>query len=143
MGRMMTMKHLWLLVVLLTGGCAKVLPVRQVPPVTLGEAAFFPTIEAHTDASIMLGNRVDILLNGEQTFPVMLRDIKAAKHTITFSQYLFENGSVAREFAEAFAERCRAGISADILLDDHGAGKTSDEIIGLMREAGCRVEFFH
>jgi len=134
---------LWLLPVLLAVGCAKVLPVRQVPPVTLGEMAFFPTIEAHTDAAITTGNRIDILLNGEETFPVMLRDIKSAKHTITFSQYLFETGSVARQFAEAFAERCRAGVSADILLDDHGAGKTANEIIDLMRDAGCRVEFFH
>ena len=72
----MTMKYLWLPVVLLVFGCAKVLPVRQVPPVTLGEAAFFPTIEAHTDAAITSGNLIDILLNGDQTFPVMLRDIQ-------------------------------------------------------------------
>ena len=138
------MRHLnWILLpVLLIFGCAKVVGVDQIPPVTLGEPTFFPTIEAHTDAPIMAGNRVDVLLNGDETFPVMLRDIKSARQTITFAQYLYEDGVLARQFAEAFAERCRAGIKADILLDDHGSGQTSGEIIALMRDAGCRVEFF-
>ena len=72
----------------------------------------------------------------------MLRDIKSSQQSITFAQYLFEGGALAEQFAEAFAERCRAGVQADILLDDHGSGNTPDEIIALMRDAGCRVEFF-
>lgn len=131
----------WLLLICLLSGCAKVVSVQQIPPITLGEAAFFPTIEAHTDAPIVGGNRIEILLNGD-TFAVMLRDIKAAKSTITFAQYLFEGGKLAREFAEAFAERCRAGVQANILLDSHGSGKTPGDILALMRDAGCHVEFF-
>jgi cardiolipin synthase len=130
-----------LLLVLLLSGCAKVISVQEIPPITLGEATFFPTIEAHTDAPIVAGNRIEVLLNGD-TFAVMLRDIKAAKSTITFAQYLFEGGELARQFAEAFAERCRAGVKANILLDSHGSGKTPADILGLMRDAGCQVEFF-
>ncbi len=90
-----------LLAVLLIFGCAKVVAVDQIPPVTLSEPTFFPTIEEHTDAPIMAGNRVDVLLNGDETFPVMLRDIKSARQTITFAQYLYEDGALARQFAEA------------------------------------------
>jgi len=131
----------WLLTALLLAGCAKVVSVQQIPSIALGEATFFPTIEAHTDAPIVGGNRIEVLLNGD-TFPIMLRDIKAAKSTITFAQYLFEGGDLAREFAEAFAERCRAGVKGNILLDSHGSGKTPADILGLMRNAGCHVEFF-
>ena len=134
--------HSGLLVILFLFGCAQVVSVQQIPDISLGESTFFPTIEAHTDAPITVGNRIDVLLNGDETFPVMLRDIKAAKSTITFAQYLFEGGTLATEFAQAFAERCRAGIEADILLDDHGSSKTPAEIIALMRDAGCHVEFF-
>jgi cardiolipin synthase A/B len=130
-----------LVLVLFLSGCAKVISVQELPPITLAEATFFPTIEAHTDAPIVGGNRIEVLLNGD-TFAVMLRDIKAAKSTITFAQYLFEGGELAREFAEAFAERCRAGVEANILLDSHGSGKTPADILALMRDAGCRVEFF-
>ena len=137
------MRHyFWLLIILFLFGCAKIVSVQQIPEISLGESTFFPTIEAHTDAPIMAGNRIEILLNGDETFPVMLREIRAAKSTITFAQYLFEGGTLATEFAQAFAERCRTGIEADILLDDHGSGKTPAEIIALMRDAGCHVEFF-
>jgi cardiolipin synthase len=108
---------------------------------TLGEPSFFPTIEAHTDAPIIGGNRVDILLNGDETFPPMLRDIKGATRTITFAQYLYEDGSIAYELAQAFAERCRAGVVVNILLDSHGTN-TPAEIPDMMRDAGCQVELF-
>ncbi|HEY2922690.1 MAG TPA: phospholipase D-like domain-containing protein, partial [Candidatus Binatia bacterium] len=126
----------------LFAGCATVISVERIPEITLGEPSFFPTIEAHTGAPIAGGNRIDVLLNGDETFPIMLRDIKAAKSTITFAQYLYEGGALGRGLAQAFAERCRAGVKADILLDSHGSGKTPAEIIALMRDAGCHVEFF-
>jgi cardiolipin synthase A/B len=138
------MKRLdWLFAILVFFGCAKVLAVRQIPQITFGEATFFRTIEAHTDAPIVSGNRIEVLLNGDETFPMMLREIRKAKSTITFAQYLYEDGSIARELAQAFAERCRAGVKADILLDRHGSGKAPSDIIAIMKDAGCHVEYFH
>jgi cardiolipin synthase len=137
------MKRLyWLVAILASLGCAKVLAVRQTPQITLGEATFFRTIEAHTDAPIVSGNRIEVLLNGDETFPVMLREIRRAKSTITFAQYLYEDGSIARELAQAFAERCRAGVKVDILLDRHGSGKVPSDIIATMKDVGCHVEYF-
>ena len=128
------------LLALLLAGCSRVLPVYKIPDIALSEPSFFSTIEAHTDAPIMSGNRIDILLNGE-TFPVMLEEIKKAKQTITFAQYLFEDGSIANDLSNAFAERCRAGVQGKILLDDHGTN-TTDEILNRMRRAGCEVHLF-
>src|SRR5262245_40201230 len=137
-----TKKLNYLLVILVLFGCAKVLAVREIPQIVVGEPSFFRTIEAHTDAPIVRENRLEVLLNGDETFPTMLRDIGSAKFTITFAQYLYEDGSIARDLAQAFAERCRAGIKVDILLDSHGSGKAPAEIIDTMRDAGCHVEYF-
>src|SRR5262245_15407685 len=126
---------------LLCFSCASVIPVYKIPDIILGEPSIFPTIEAHTDAPIVGGNRGDIMLNSDETFPAMLRDIKNEKQTITFAQYLYEDGAIAYELAQAFAERCRAGVIANILLDSHGTN-TPAEISDMMRDAGCRVEFF-
>src|SRR5438105_729602 len=131
-----------LFTVLVCLGCAQVLAVRQIPEITLGETSFFPTIEAHTDAPIISGNRIEVLINGDETFPRMLRDISGAKSTITFAQYLYENGSIAGEMAQAFAERCRAGIKTNILLDSYGSGKAPSDIIATMKDAGCHVEYY-
>jgi cardiolipin synthase A/B len=123
-------------------GCAQVLAVRQIPQIVVGEPSFFRTIEAHTDAPIVSGNRIEVLLNGNETFPAMLQSIKRAKSTITFAQYLYEDGSIAYELANAFAERCRAGVRADILLDSHGSSKAPSDVIAIMKGAGCQVEYF-
>jgi cardiolipin synthase A/B len=132
----------WLLAVLLLWSCGTILGVKQTPEIAVGEAKFFRTIEAHTDAPITGGNRIDVLLNGDETFPVMLNEIRQAKSSITFAQYLYEDGSIARDLAQAFAERCRAGVNTTILLDRHGSGKVPSEIIATMKDAGCHVEYF-
>ncbi len=132
---------IWILAAFVVFSCAKVLPVYQIPEIKLGEPSFFPTIEAHTDAPIVGGNRVDILLNGDETFPSMLREIRNARHTITFAQYLYEDGAFAYELAQAFAERCRAGVTVNLLLDSHGTNTPAD-IPEIMRRAGCNLVFF-
>jgi len=132
----------WLFAIVLTVGCANVLAVHEIPEIVVGEPSFFRTIEAHTDAPIVGGNRIEVLLNGNETFPAILRDIRAAKSTITSAQYLYEGGSIAREIAQAFAERGRAGVKVHILLDDHGSGSAPAEIIDIMKQGGCEVEYF-
>src|SRR4029453_3175916 len=69
------------LVVLLIAGCASVTPINDMPSIVLGEPSFYPTLAAHTDASIIAGNRVELLLNGEQIFPAMLQAIRGARWT--------------------------------------------------------------
>jgi cardiolipin synthase len=130
-----------LFAVLLFLACGKVPSVTKIPQINLEEASSFPTVEAHADAPIIDGNRVDILLNGDETFPAMLRDIKAAKRTITFAQYLYEDGPIAYELAQSFADRCRSGVEVNILLDSHGTN-TPAEIPEIMRDAGCHLEYF-
>jgi cardiolipin synthase len=108
----------------------------------VGEATFFPTIAAHTDAPIMGGNKIDVLLNGEQTFPAMLKAIRGARKSITYAQYLYQDGAIAYELAEAFAERCRAGLTVKLLLDSHGGGKIPEDIPQLLTDSGCQLEWF-
>jgi cardiolipin synthase A/B len=140
--RLFDVKHMayWLILLLLVG-CAKVRAINDVPEITLGDPAFFPTLEALTDAPIVGGNKIDVLQNGDGIFPLMLREIKTAKSTITFAQYLFKGGSLAQELARSFAERCQAGIKAYILLDSHGS-EAPEEIPEMIRKAGCQLEYF-
>src|SRR5581483_2848241 len=138
------MKYLKLsfLVVLLLSACAAITPINEMPHIVLGEASFYPTLSAHTDSSIISGNRVELLFNGEQIFPAMLRAIRSAEKSITYQQYFFEDGAVAREFAEAFAERCRAGVEVKLLIDSLGGGSISQEMKDLWKNAGCQLEWF-
>jgi cardiolipin synthase A/B len=89
------------------------------------------------------GNRGDTLLNGDQIFPSMLQAIRAAGHSITFETYIYWSGRIGREFADALAERARAGVKVHVLLDWVGSQKMEDAYIEEMRSAGVQVEKYH
>jgi cardiolipin synthase len=70
---------------------------------------------------------VQLLLNGNQIFPAVTRAIRKARRSVTCAQDFYEDGPVAREIAEALAERCRAGRPVHVLLDGVGSLNMPDE----------------
>ena len=88
------------------------------------------------------GNRVDVLHNGEEIFPAMLDAVRGARRTIDFMTYVYWSGGIAEEFAEALAERARAGVRVRALLDGFGSLKMPGRLVDLLRESGVAVERF-
>jgi cardiolipin synthase len=123
-------------------GCAHVQPHVALPPLLLGEPSFFPTLEAYAGSPIVGGNTVEVLLNGEQIFPALMDAVRSAQRTITYAQYYYEDGPVARDLAEALAERCRAGVGVNVLLDAFGSLNVPPEYLDHMRASGCHVTWF-
>src|SRR5207249_7605583 len=104
------------------------------------QPAFAATLGAYTGTTVVGGNRVQILLNGEEIFPAKLAVIRGARRTINDAQYVFENGQPARDVAAALAGRCGAGIKVNVLLDAVGALAMPGALREEMSSAGCRVE---
>jgi cardiolipin synthase len=105
----------------------------------IDDPAFRTSLEAFAGAPILGDNRVDILLNGEETFPALLDAIRSAERTITFEAYIFHEGKVADQIVGAFVERCKAGVRVAILLDAHGADGLPERYIQNLRDAGCTL----
>jgi cardiolipin synthase A/B len=94
-------------------------------------------------APLIAGNRVENLENGERIFPAMLAAVRSAQRSISFETYIYWSGSIGREFAEAFAERARAGVRVHVLLDWVGSEDIDEELIRTMLAAGVDVQRFH
>jgi|SRR5689334_1295646 len=92
---------------------------------------------------ILPGNRVDSYVNGDEIFPPMLAAIRAARRTISFETYIYWSGKVGDEFAEALAERARAGVKVHVLLDWVGSSKMDRKLLETMESAGAEVRRFH
>lgn len=127
---------------LAVSACGRVHPHLALPDMALGEPSFFPTLEAYTGAPIVPGNAADLLLNGEEIFPAMIDAIRSARRTITYAQYYWEDGPVARDLVDALAERCREGVGVNILLDAFGALLMPAEHAQTLRASGCHVAYF-
>lgn len=92
---------------------------------------------------ILEGNKVEVLLNGDQIFPAMLDAIRAAEKTITFETYIYWSGSIGKEFTDALIERARAGVKVHVMLDFMGSLKLDLAQIDAMKQAGVQVQRYH
>lgn len=92
---------------------------------------------------IVGGNQVEELLNGDQIFPSMLQAIRSAKKTITFETYIYWSGNIGSAFADALAERARAGVKVHVLMDWVGSGKMDEALLKKIKDAGVDVRKFH
>lgn len=107
------------------------------------DAGFLQTMHALTGMPLSDGNRIEILKNGVCFFPAMLAAIRGAKKTINVEFYIYWDGEIGRTFAEALAERARAGVKVNVILDAVGSAPMSQDLIDFMLRNGISVEWYH
>ena len=127
---------------LLSGACGHVQPHLEIPDLRIAEPSFRATLVGYAGGSVVGGNRVDVLLNGDQIFPAKLDLIRSARKSITYAQYVFEEGAPAADTARALAERCRAGVKVHVLVDAVGSLMMPSQYRDWLTEAGCELVLY-
>ena len=124
-------------------------PREQSPQVGLDhdmgvdDPAFLDTVVGLTGAPFVPGNRVTVLENGDAFYPAMLADVRAARHSITIEAYIYWDGEIGLEFAEALAERSRSGVAVKILLDAVGSATIGRRILETLEAGRCQLAWFN
>lgn len=108
-----------------------------------GSEDYYRALGVLLGPSVLAGNKVQALQNGQAIFPAMLDAIRGARRTITFESYIYWSGAIGREFADALSERARAGVRVHVLLDWLGSQKIDAAMLDEMRRAGVEVELYH
>lgn len=88
------------------------------------------------------GNEVTVLRNGDRIFPAMLEAIGGATRCVDLLTFIYWSGEIGRCFADALADRARAGVRVRVLLDAVGARRMDRELLGIMEDAGCDLRWF-
>ena len=73
----------------------------------------------------------------------MLSAIRGAKRSIAFETYIYWSEEIGRQFADALAERARAGVKVHVMIDWLGSAKIDPKFIDEMEKAGVEVRKFH
>jgi cardiolipin synthase len=123
-------------------GCASVAPHLELPTLDIAQPAFAATLGGYTGTTVVGGNRVEILLNGTEIFRAKLAAIRKARTTINYAQYVYEDGEPARDITRALADRCRAGVKVNVLLDSVGSLAMPTQYREELTGAGCRLEYY-
>src|SRR5690606_18452127 len=69
--------------------------------------------------------------------------IRAARRTITFETFIYWSGTIGSAFADALAERARAGVRVHVLLDWIGSKRMDTQMLQAMADAGVQIERYH
>jgi cardiolipin synthase len=110
---------------------------------TVEDPQFLRTMGVMLGPPVIPGNAGLTLLNGDQIFPAMLKAIKEARKTISFETYIYWEGDIGKQFADALAQRARAGVKIHVLLDWVGSGKIADNYLQEMQAAGIEVRRYN
>ena len=89
------------------------------------------------------GHRYQLLIDGEQFFPAMLQAIAEARQQILLDIYLFESGTVASRFIDAFIAAAERGVQLYLLLDDFGARGLQAGDRERLHRAGIHLAFYN
>jgi cardiolipin synthase len=95
------------------------------------------------EPGILASNKVATYLNGDQIFPAMLGSVRSAEKSICLETYIYWSGEVGREFADALAERARAGVKVHVIIDWIGSRSIDSSLLNFMRQAGVEIERYN
>lgn len=97
----------------------------------------------HPPQSYVAGNRVRLLRDGIEAFPVMLDAIAAAERQILFEMYWFDSDRTGRQFARALADAAARGVEVALLYDSLGSITADTRMFDELRRAGVKVLEFN
>ena len=133
-----------------TAAVAYLLQPTEFPPayglehdLSVEDPGFVSSLVGTTGTPFLGGNAVAIFNNGDEFYPAMLDAIRGARRSIAIEAYIYWDGEIGREFADALAERSRAGVKVKILLDAVGSTRIGRHILQRLEDGGCQLAWFN
>lgn len=96
-------------------------------------------LNLHTGTHITGDNRLELLLNGDGTFPRLWESLADARCVICLHVYMFQPGELSERLLQVLSERAQSGVEVYVLLDAVGANRISKNYVQRLRTAGAKV----
>jgi cardiolipin synthase len=112
------------------------------PTHPLESEEFLCLLGALSDAQVLRDSRVEVLTDGPAFYEAELAAIRTARHSVNLEAYIFRKDATGRRFVEALAERARAGVRVNVIVDAVGSLTTWQRTFAPVTEAGGRVRWY-
>ncbi len=100
------------------------------------------TVAAAGASAPLAGNRLRLLVTGEEDFAEIERQIRAARHSIHITAFILGRDETGRRIVNLLAQRAREGVKVRLLLDALGCFVASRGFAQPIRDAGGEVGRF-
>jgi cardiolipin synthase A/B len=111
-------------------------------PIAVSDPHFPLNVTMLTGAWLVPGNRVEVALNGDGTYPRLWDDLRSARDSITLQVYYGAPGRMADTIFKILLDRARAGVRVFLLYDAFGTVDMPANHREPLRAAGVRIEAF-
>lgn len=101
-------------------------------------------IDAVTPAKTLAGNKLDLLVDGQEAFDALEAAVQAARKSLWFETFIWHNDTTGQRFAKLLAERKKDGLDVRVLVDPMGMmhGKNDRDVLRVMLDHGIPVRFY-
>ena len=108
--------------------------------ISVGEKEFPLMATMATGAWLAAGNRIEVMQNGDGTFPRLWEDLRSAQRSITLQLYYGAPGRMADALSEILRNRAKAGVRVFVLYDAFGTVDIPKDHRDALRASGIIVE---
>jgi cardiolipin synthase A/B len=88
---------------------------------------------------LIIGNKVDLLIDGPSTYKAMMLAIENAKDHINMETYIIEDDEIGQKFSEVFIRKQQSGVQVNFIYDSVGSSSTPKEFFKKLADAGINV----
>lgn len=88
-------------------------------------------------------NKVELLINGENKFPLVFDELEKAEKFIHLEYYIYENDEVGNRLKDILIRKAKTGVTVRFIYDDFGSHKINRNIVIELRKAGVQVFPFY
>ena len=92
---------------------------------------------------LVVGNKVELLVDGPTTYDSMFAAIKNAKDNINLETYIIEDDEIGQRFAKLLASKQRSGVQVNLVYDSVGSISTPKEFFKPLKESGVNILEFN
>lgn len=88
-------------------------------------------------------NRIQLLINGSEKFPLLLERLKNAKDHIHMEYYIIRDDGIGRLVRDVLAQKAREGVKVRLLYDGMGCIALPNKYLKPLLDAGAQVAEFY
>ncbi|MEO8417419.1 MAG: cardiolipin synthase [Methylophilaceae bacterium] len=92
---------------------------------------------------LVVGNKVELLVDGPTTYDAMFAAIENAKDHVNMETFIIEDDEVGQRFAELLTSKQKSGVQVNLIYDSVGSLSTPKEFFKPLIESGGNVLEFN
>nr|WP_261641594.1 cardiolipin synthase ClsB [Erwinia mallotivora] len=88
------------------------------------------------------GNRLRLLINGEDYFPRVFEAIRRARETVLLETFILFEDEVGNQLHQVLLAAARRGVKVEVMVDGYGSHELSEDYISSLTSAGVRFIWY-